>query len=191
MTLRTLFLAWAVLLTSAHVSAASVRIELSAAPQNPASPTMGDRLSFHTVIHNDGSEPVDGLIAWLSLVRIDRGKEQPVDLEDWSANRALAAASLAPGKTVESDWPIRLIQVGTYRVVVSAVSRSGANLTASPFADFTVRQKPVVESQRVLPVAIGIPLLLGATMLWRVRTTQAAHTGRTFWIFKRPGHVAR
>jgi hypothetical protein len=42
-------------------------------------------------------------------------------------------------------------------------------LAASPFADFTVRQKPVVESERVLPVAFGLPLLIGAAMLWRFR----------------------
>jgi hypothetical protein len=42
-------------------------------------------------------------------------------------------------------------------------------LAASPFVDFTVRQKPVVESRRVLPVALGLPLLLGIGMLWTRR----------------------
>jgi hypothetical protein len=42
-------------------------------------------------------------------------------------------------------------------------------MTASPFIDFTVRQKPVVESRRVLPVAFGLPLLIGIGMLWRRR----------------------
>jgi hypothetical protein len=54
-------------------------------------------------------------------------------------------------------------------VVVSAASRTGAALTVSPFSDFIVRQKPVVESRRVLPVAFGIPLLMGVVMLWRRR----------------------
>jgi hypothetical protein len=34
-------------------------------------------------------------------------------------------------------------------------------------ADFTVRQKAVVESQRVLPVTLGIPVPLGAEMVCR------------------------
>lgn len=169
MILRTLILAGALFLTSASAWAAPLSVDLTAAPSNPASPQMGDNLSFHTVIRNDGSIPIDGLIAWISLVQIDKGKEQPVDLEDWSAHKAVTAASLAPGKTLETDWPMRLIQSGTYRVVVSAISRGGDNLTASPFADFKVRQKPVVESQRVLPIAAGIPLLLGGVMLWRRR----------------------
>lgn len=132
---------------------------------------MGDHLRFHSVIRNDGTGPIDGLIAWVSLVQVDKGKEQPVDLEDWSAHKAVTVATLAPGKTLETDWPMRLIQAGHYRVVVSAVSRNGAELTASPFADFKVRQKPVVESRRVLPIAFGIPVLLAGMMFWRGRNS--------------------
>jgi hypothetical protein len=149
--------------------AGSLSVDLAPGAGNPDSPQMGDNLSFHSVIRNDGSAPVDGLIAWMSLVQIDKGNERPVDLEDWSAHRAVTAASLAPGETVETDWPVRLIQAGTYRVIISAVSRDSADLTASPFADFTVRRKPVVESQRVLPVALGVPLLIGIALIGRRR----------------------
>ena len=41
------------------------------------------------------------MIAWLSLVQVDLGKEQPVDLEDWSAHKVVTIASLAPGQAVE------------------------------------------------------------------------------------------
>lgn len=159
------FLALSVIASTA--SAAGLSIDLRPAASNPASPRMGDHLAFHTVIRNDTTKPVHGLIAWISLVQTDRGKVQPVDLEDWSAHKAVAAAMLAPGKTIATDWPMRLIQSGNYRVVVSAASRDGARLVASPFADFTVRPKPVVESQRVLPVALGVPLLICAAMFWR------------------------
>lgn len=164
-----MILAMIIAYSASAASAESLSVDLRPGAANPASPQMGDNLSFHTVIHNGGNAPVDGLIAWISLVQIDKGKEQPVDLEDWSAHKAVAAASLAPGQALETDWPMRLIQAGQYRVVVSAVSRNGAVLVASPFADFAVRQKPVVESQRILPVAIGLPLLIGVVMLWRGR----------------------
>jgi hypothetical protein len=150
-------------------SAGTLSVDLTPDPRNPTSPRMGDHLAFHTVIRNTGGQAVDGVIAWISLVQIDKGKEQPIDLEDWSAHKAVTAASLAAGQTLATDWPMRLIQAGNYRVVVSAVSRDSAGLVASPFADFTVRQKPVVESQRVLPVALGLPLLLAGAMLLRRR----------------------
>jgi hypothetical protein len=167
MNVRALLVAAALALTAAPAWAGPLSVTLTPGPANPPSPQMGDNLSFHSVIRNDATTPVDGVIAWLSLVQIDQGKEQPVDLEDWSAHKAVTAASLAPGENLETDWPIRLIQSGTYRVVVSAVTRDSVGLMASPFADFTVRQKPVVESQRVLPVALGIPLVLGGLLTWR------------------------
>jgi len=150
-------------------SAAGLSIDLRPDAGNSPSPQMGDHLSFHTSIRNTGETPAGGIIAWLSLVEVDKGNEQPVDLEDWSAHKAVVVASLAPRGTVETDWPMRLIKAGAYRVIVSAVSRDGAGLTASPFADFTVRRKPVVESRRVLPVALGVPLLIAAAMIWRRR----------------------
>jgi hypothetical protein len=164
-----LFAAACLVAIATAASAETLAIDLTPDPRNPTSPQMGDNLAFHTVIRNTGAQAVDGVIAWISLVQIDKGKEQPIDLEDWSAHKAVTAASLPPGQTLATDWPMRLIQAGNYRVVVSAVSRDGTRLVASPFADFTVRQKPVVESQRVLPVALGVPLLLAGAMLLRGR----------------------
>lgn len=146
-----------------------VSIAIAPAVANATAPRMGDRLSFRTTIRNDGTAPVGGVIGWVSLLRTDRGHEQPIDLEDWSAHKAITIPSLAPGEAVATDWPFRLIASGTYRVVVSAATRDGAALATSPFADFTVLAKPVVESQRVLPVALGLPLLIGAGMLLTAR----------------------
>ena len=146
-----------------------VSIAIAPAASNPASPRMGDRLGFRTEIRNDGTAPVGGVIGWASLLRTDPGHEQPIDLEDWSAHKAITLPSLAPGEAVTTDWPFRLIASGTYRVVVSAATRDGAALATSPFADFAVRAKPVVESQRVLPVALGLPLLIGAGMIVTAR----------------------
>ena len=169
MKLITLAFAASLALTILTAKADMVAIGLQPSDKNPASPQMGDVLTFRTVILNNAKVPLNGLIAWISLVQVDKGKEQPVDLEDWSANKAIVTPFLGPGETVETNWPVRLIRAGHYRVVVSAVTGTGTKLTASPFADFSVRQKPVIESQRVLPVALGIPLLLGAVILWRRR----------------------
>jgi len=169
MNLRALILATGLTFMASAVTAGPLAINLSASANNPVMPQMGDRLSYHTVIRNDGTGSIDGLIVWISLVEVDPGKEQPVDLEDWSAHKAVVARALAAGDKLETDWPIRLIQAGTYRVVISAATRSGTALATSPFADFTVRRKPVVESVRVLPVALGVPIMLLLALLgvWR------------------------
>jgi hypothetical protein len=171
MRLASFVLASLIALGATAASSATLSIELASDTKNPASPQMGDNLAFRTVIRNNGSTAIDGLIAWISVVQLDKGKEQPIDLEDWSAHKAVTAGSLAPGQTLATDWSLRLIQAGNYRVVVSAVSRDSTEIVASPFSDFVVRQKPVVESERVLPVALGVPILLAGAMLWRRRRT--------------------
>ena len=143
-----------------------VSLGLSHDGNNPASPVMGDNLRFWSTIENTGSIPIDGLVAWISLVEIDPGNEQPVDLEDWSAHKAVTGASLKPGQTLRTDWPMRLIKGGDYRVVVSATDRGGQQVFTSPTIQFHVQQKPVLQAGRVLPVAVGIPLLLMGLMIF-------------------------
>lgn len=148
-------------------AAAPLNIALVADGRNPPSPQMGDRLIFHSVIHATGDVPAKGLVAWISLVRVDTGHEQPVDLEDWSALKALTRAVVAPGERIEAEWPMRLIQAGDYRMFISAVSRGADQVVTSPFANFHVRRKPVVESRRILPIAFGMPSLMGCIVLIR------------------------
>lgn len=148
---------------------ARLTASLTPAPGNPGTPRMGDRIRFQTSIRNTGTMPEHGLVAWISLLQTDPGQEQPVDLEDWSAHKAVTAATLKPGQTVNAIWPVRLIAAGHYRLVVCLASRETRELVTSPVAAFTVRSKPVVASARVLPVALGMPLLLLGALVWRWR----------------------
>ena len=90
-----------------------------------------------------------------------------MDLEDWSAHEAVAGAALAPGAPLTTDWPIRLIQSGDYRVVISVTDRNQQTVYTSPTLQFHVTRKPVVESSRILPVALGLPFLIGGLMGFR------------------------
>jgi hypothetical protein len=159
------------LVAMARVSASdSLNISLTPDPANPPSAQMGDWLKFHSVIRNGGSQGAHGVVAWISLVQVNPGQEQPVDLEDWSAHKAVTQAVLQPGQQVNVEWPVRLINAGAYRVVISAVDRETAHVVTSPFVDFQVRRKPVVESARILPVAFGMPaVVLGLMVVLRYR----------------------
>ena len=153
----------------ATVSAAAqvpVVLDLHPDGKNPASPVMGDHIRFRSTITNTGSIPIEGLVAWISLVEIDPGNEQPVDLEDWSAHKAVTGASLGPGRSLRTDWPMRLIKGGDYRAVVSVTDRAGRMVHTSPTVQFHVRQKPVLQAGRVLPVAAAIPLLIVGLMVY-------------------------
>ncbi|MFH1819672.1 MAG: hypothetical protein ABIK08_15020 [Pseudomonadota bacterium] len=155
-------------------AADSLNISLVPDQANSPSPQMGDWLKFHSVVSNPGTQPAHGVVAWISLVQVDPGHEQPVDLEDWSAHKAVTQAVLQPGQQVKVEWPMRLIQAGAYRVVISAVDRETGHVMTSPFVDFQVRRKPVVESSRILPVAFGVPALVLGVMAWRLYRRRAA-----------------
>ena len=139
---------------------APLALDLRPDDKNHSEPVMGDHLRFWSTITNTGVIPIKGLVAWISLVEIDPGNEQPVDLEDWSAQKAIAGASLGPGQSLRTDWPMRLIKGGDYRVVVSVTDRGGRRVFTSPTVQFHVRQKPELQAGRVLPVAAGVPLLI-------------------------------
>jgi hypothetical protein len=158
--------------------AAQVPVSLALKPDksNPVSPMMGDHLRFWSTITNKGSSTIDGLVAWISLVEIDPGNEQPVDLEDWSAQKAVTGARLRPGAHLLTDWPVRLIKGGDYRVVVSVTDRGGRQVYTSPTIQFHVRQKPVLQAGRVVPVAAGIPLLFIGLLVFTTRKSSAAES---------------
>jgi hypothetical protein len=154
------------LLTSiSAASQAPLVLNLCPNDKNPSAPVMGDHLRFWSTITNTGTTPIEGLVAWISLVEIDPGNEQPVDLEDWSAHKAITGATLKPRQSLRTDWPMRLIKGGDFRVVVSATDCGGRMVFTSPTVQFHVQQKPVLQAGRVLPVAAGVPLLIISLMI--------------------------
>ena len=169
--LLAIFVSMLVFTSISAAAQAPVALDLQPDGKNSVSPIMGDHLQFWSTITNKGATPIKGLVAWISLVEIDPGNEQPVDLEDWSAHKAVTGANLKPGESLRSDWPVRLIKSGDYRVVVSVTDRLGHEVYTSPTVQFHVRQKPVLQARRVLPVALGIPLLLFGLMVFN-RTKQ-------------------
>ena len=166
---KTLLMSFLLSLLFISVSGAAqvpVSLDLKPDAQNPAHPVMGDNLKFRSTITNTGTMPLEGLVAWISLVEIDPGHEQPVDLEDWSAHKAVTGAALQPGESLRTDWPMRLIKGGDYRVVISMTDRNGRQVSTSPTVQFHVLQKPVIQAGRVLPVATVIPLLFIGLMIF-------------------------
>lgn len=157
-------------LAADSLSGAPLGITLQADPSNPSRPVMGDKMRFHSTITNTGTIPIEGLVGWISLVEVDPGHEQPMDLEDWSAHKAITGTTLKPGAELKTVWPMRLIQHGDYRVVISATDRNQHRVYTSSMLQFHVTRKPVVESSRILPVALGVPFLIGGLIglrIWR------------------------
>jgi len=121
---------------------------------------MGDTPAFAGRITNVGDQPLENLVVYVSLVSLKAGQEHPVDLEDWSAQGAFHVAQLEPGKSISQNWKLRLIEGGRYGLALTVINPSSDNPVISPLATFQVEPKATVISGRILPIALGEPLLL-------------------------------
>lgn len=66
----------------------------------PAGPLqMGDVPVFTGKVTNQGTKTLNSLVIYLSLVSLMPGREHPVDLEDWSAQKAIRLNHLPPVQT--------------------------------------------------------------------------------------------
>ena len=135
---------------------------------------MGDRPVFKGVVKNTGGHGLKDLVVYLSLVSLKPGNENPADLEDWSARKAIHIDQLAPGQTHRNGWPMRLIRAGRFGVTLTVVAPLEIRPVVSDLVPFDIQTKPTISSSRILPVAVGEPLLLlislGLFHLIRIRS---------------------
>jgi hypothetical protein len=121
---------------------------------------MGDTPNFLGTVTNLGPQPAQGLVVYPSLVSLAPGDEHPVDLEDWSAQKAVRIDRLNPGATDFRNWGMRLIAAGKYGVALTVVDPRESRPIVSDLAPFEIQPKATLVAGRVLPVAIGEPLLI-------------------------------
>ena len=158
---RSLLLLLALPLFLVGSTSAAENSQLRVTLESPAGTMrMGDTPSFSGSVTNIGKTPLEGLVVYLSLVSLQPGKEEPVDLEDWSAEKAIRIGRLSPTETSAHQWKIRLIQAGTYGVALTVIDPIEQQPVVSRVVRFDIQPKPMLASKRILPVAIGEPLLL-------------------------------
>ena len=147
---------------------------LSVTVQKPGGPlTMGDTPSFLATVKNTGTSSRDGLVVFLTIINLEPGNEQPIGLEDWSANPSVRIEHLAAGASDSTNWTMRLVQAGSYAAAITVIDHSSGHPVSSDMVPFTVAAKPTLQSARILPVAIGEPVtlivLVAALMLFRAK----------------------
>jgi hypothetical protein len=126
---------------------------------------MGDKITYTGMITNHSDRAVNNIIAYISLANITPGKEAPLDLEDWSANKAIKVDTIAPHGTYEGQWPIRLIDSGSYVAYITVVDKNDNTPISSTMSHLEIKRVLRLNPNNVLPVAIGEPLGLGMVFM--------------------------
>ncbi|MBI5587358.1 MAG: hypothetical protein HY889_03215 [Deltaproteobacteria bacterium] len=127
---------------------------------------MGDKITYAGAITNNSDKAVNNLIAYISLANVTPGKEAPMDLEDWSANKAVKVDVIPPHGAYEGKWPMRLIDSGSYVAYITVVDKESAAPVTSPVSRLDIKRILRLNPNNVLPTAIGEPVIIGAVFLF-------------------------
>jgi hypothetical protein len=151
----------AILAIAAGTGRAAERSPILVDVSRPTRPLkMGDTPAFTWKVTNAGGQELKGLVVYPSLVCLKAGQEHPVDLEDWSGQRAVRIDRLQPGQSYTQGWTLRLIEAGRFGVALTTVDPGRQRPIVSDLLVFDVQAKPTLNSGRVISVAVGAPLLL-------------------------------
>jgi hypothetical protein len=134
-------------------------LELTILSARALSGTAGDFVTVQGSVANTGTQSIESIATYLSLV--DTEQNLPVDLEDWSAERGLFVGTIAPGQVFPLIWKIHLVKAGTYNLVIIANRADRDRPEVSTQTTLLVKPKRNLNPGQVLPVALGMPLLLG------------------------------
>jgi hypothetical protein len=129
------------------------------------STSLGHKFRFRTTIANHGRASATDLVAHLSVLSLDG--DVYVDPEDWSSHRSRYLPAIPAGGTLTLTWKLQAVNSGRIGVYVAVLPRSGA--AVPPVTGATVRvaiaKRRTLNSGGILPLAVGIPVLLGGLTL--------------------------
>lgn len=141
-------------------------------PSASLSGKAGQYVKLPAKVTNTSNAPVKDVVAYVSLVDVTRGQQAPVDLEDWSAHRAVTIPTLAAGQSKDVSWSLRLVKGGDYVVYANAIAGGSTRASVGQEVPLTVTAQKNLNPGGVLPVAIGVPIVAGAVLLGPVALRQ-------------------
>jgi hypothetical protein len=145
-------------LASDHITAS---IDPSAIHAN-----MGEQITYTGTITNNSDNPIANITAYISLANVTQGKEAPMDLEDWSANKAIKIDLIPPHGTYVGQWPMRLIDSGSYVAYITVVDKNIAAPISSVMSPLEIKRLIRLNPHNILPLAIGEPILIGTVFMF-------------------------
>jgi hypothetical protein len=141
----------------AHGAAPNLSVEVD---RTAISTTLGSDFSFRSTITNRGPAATSPLVAHLNILSLRPGVY--VDPEDWSENRTRYLAPIPAGGSTTVPWSVTAVSPGSLGVYVAVFPASGEGRPATgPTLRATIAERKTIDSGDVVPVAIGVPALLG------------------------------
>ena len=161
----TLLFSLTILSVTVNYAYAASRIDVSINPPSIQA-NMGAKITYVGTITNNSDKAVNNLIAYISLANVTPGKEAPMDLEDWSANKAVTVDTVPPHGRYEGKWLMRLIDSGSYVAYITVVDKNDNMPISSAMSRLDIKRILRLNPNNVLPIAIGEPILIGMVFMF-------------------------
>jgi len=142
--------------TESAIVAGQVVVELD---QSDVAASPGQKVTFESTVRNTGDRPLPDYVAHLNILSTD--KSVYVDPEDWSEDRTKFMAPLAPGESANLNWKVKAVTGGRVAIYVAVLPQAGRP-AISPAMNVRIEDTKDLNSGGVLPLALGVPALLGA-----------------------------
>lgn len=132
-----------------------------------ASVVLGDQLDLRVTVTNGAAQPTGPLVVHLDIT--DPRASASVDPEDWTATLSKSAGIVATNASATVDWTIQPIAGGSFAVYAVALSPGDDTLASSNVLNVTVADHRSLNPGGILPVAIGVPVLVGSLLVIQTR----------------------
>jgi hypothetical protein len=142
-------------------SAAAMTVHLD---RTHVSTSIGKKFAFLTTVRNEGDQPLSGMVAHLNVLSSDPGVY--VDPEDWSSHRTRYLALIPAHGVTKISWTVTAVNGGKITIFVAILPRhaSGSIAVSEPLR-VDIAKRRTLNSGGVLPLALGLPALLGLSLL--------------------------
>jgi hypothetical protein len=147
----------AALCVAASAGAATVQLD-----RTHVSTGIGKKFTFTTTVRNEGEQALSGLVAQLDVLSSDPGVY--VDPEDWSAQRTRYLAPIPAHGATKIGWTVTAVNGGSITVAILPRHGSGSIAVSVPLR-VDIAKRRTLNSGGVLPLALGLPALLGLSAL--------------------------
>jgi hypothetical protein len=127
--------------------------------------SLGHEFTFRSTFTNRTMSTLGGLIAHLNVLSYDGGVY--VDPEDWSPHRTRYLAAIPAGGSTTITWNMHAVNAGTFAVYVAVLPHRPSALppTTGPAIHLAVAKRTTINSEGILPLALGIPAMLALLLL--------------------------
>jgi hypothetical protein len=145
---------------------------------------LGDEVDLTVTVDNATGAATSPLVVHLDVTDPDLAGS--VDPEDWTTTLSKPVGVLAPGQTRVVDWHLQPVSAGSFTVYAVALSAGEEDVAVSGITTIDVTDRRSLNPGNVLAVAVTVPGLVGAVLLFRLRRPRRNRPIRTDDIMPGP-----